>query len=183
MSAIIVTNSGRYVDLANPQPDMICIEDIAHHLSYINRFTGAANRGYSVASHSLYVANLVEPKYQLQALLHDATEAYLGDVSSPLKSILPGYRLLERQMHAAIAAKFGIEPILPEEVHHADRQAYVRERSILFDKGAPACDDPDYAVYGSVEMPTAWLVSFSPEAIKDRFMRKFNELYASKDAA
>jgi len=105
--SIIVTNSGKFVNLADPQPETICIEDIAHHLAHINRFTGATFQGYSVASHSLYVSDLVAPEFKLIALMHDATEAYLGDISSPLKSILPEYKVIEARMHKAIADKMG----------------------------------------------------------------------------
>lgn len=87
----IQTTTGRTVHLFDPKPEEISLKDIALALSRINRFTGHTRRRYSVAEHSIYVAQLLkhwgEPAYvQLQGLLHDAQEAYLGDISGPLKS-------------------------------------------------------------------------------------------------
>lgn len=81
----IQTASGRTFDLLNPRPEDICVEDIAHHLASINRYTGAARRPYTVAQHSCYVAQLLPQRLRLAGLLHDASEAYTGDWSSPLK--------------------------------------------------------------------------------------------------
>lgn len=66
------TWSGKRIDLLNPNPDQIDITDIAHHLSIINRFTGATRCPYSVAQHSLYVSMLLPESLQLHGLLHDA---------------------------------------------------------------------------------------------------------------
>ncbi|HQP24038.1 MAG TPA: hypothetical protein PLP16_02645, partial [Smithellaceae bacterium] len=83
----IHTFSGIAFDLLDPKPEMILVEDIVHSLSLINRFNGAAKFPYSVAQHSLYVAGLLPPELKLQGLLHDAPEAYVGDMVSPLKKI------------------------------------------------------------------------------------------------
>lgn len=172
--SIIVTNSGKFVNLADPQPESICIEDIAHHLAHINRFTGATTTAYSVATHSIYVAGLVSDEYKLQALMHDATEAYLGDVSSPLKSILPEYKLLEAKMHAVIADKFGFSPTIPKEVHEADGMAYVKERTMLFSPAVPIEADPDYDRWEKVAIPSQLLLYASPWLIIEFFLEDFN---------
>ena len=78
------TYTGKYVDLLNPQPDQICLADIAVHLSNICRFGGAVSRFYSVAEHSVRVADLAG----LYGLLHDAHEAYTNDLTAPLKQAL-----------------------------------------------------------------------------------------------
>lgn len=136
-SLFIETYSGKEYHFAEPTPDMIEIDDVAHHLSHICRFTGAVNKYYSVASHSILVAYLSPPEHRLQALLHDATEAYVGDVSSPLKrliSIQPdgGYGKYEDLARAAICEKFNMEFELPREVKTADYHALYLESKYLF---------------------------------------------------
>jgi len=89
----ILTATGREFDLAHPSAQQIDIRDIAWHLAHICRFTGATSRHYSVAEHSLHVSLHVElqglpPAAQLAALLHDAHEAYCGDVTTPVKEAL-----------------------------------------------------------------------------------------------
>lgn len=78
--------SGTAVDLIQPDPETIRLDDIAHHLARIYRYTGGTE--WSVAAHSLCVAMLVPREFRLEALLHDAHEAYVGDVSSPMKSAM-----------------------------------------------------------------------------------------------
>lgn len=84
---ILPTFTGKLFNLASPIEDMICIEDIAHHLSIENRFNGATKFAYSVAYHSLLVCQFAPEKYKLEALLHDAAEAYCKDLTSPLKQL------------------------------------------------------------------------------------------------
>jgi hypothetical protein len=84
----IQTFTGKRFDLLNPQPEMVCTEDIAHHLSLLNRFTGATRFPYSVAQHSVLMSHIVPPELAKAALLHDAHEAYVGDVSAPLKGAM-----------------------------------------------------------------------------------------------
>lgn len=124
----IQTFTGLRFDLLDPQPDQICIEDIAHALSQLCRFTGHTMYFYSVAQHSLLVSQLVKPTLALVALLHDAPEAYIGDVSSPLKALLPDYKKIEYGIWLAIANKFDLPHVLPDEVKHADLVALMTER-------------------------------------------------------
>lgn len=124
----ILTQSGLVVDLLNPSPDTIVLEDIAWSLAHQCRWTGHTDEFYSVARHSLIVASAVPPEYALCALMHDATEAYLGDVSRPLKTLLPAYADLEAAMWAVIAQKFGLPAIIPEAVHMADNEVLAWER-------------------------------------------------------
>src|SRR5579872_2947230 len=84
----IQTASGLEFPLFEPRLDAINIEDIAHGLSMICRFTGQCARFYSVAEHSVHVSHLVPREDAAWGLLHDAAEAYLGDVASPLKKHL-----------------------------------------------------------------------------------------------
>lgn len=95
--------------ISNFTPNM---EVIAYALCFINRFTGHAG-AYSVAQHSIHVyeqAKLIKPydyNFQLSALLHDATEAYINDISSPLKTLLPDYKKIEDVYHQSIDNHYG----------------------------------------------------------------------------
>lgn len=111
--ACIRTPSGRYVDLLEPQADTIILEDIAWGLAHAFRFRGNSynrQRPITVAEHSYMVArdlsaNKVTAKV---GLLHDAAEAYLGDVPSPIKKYLGNYNLVEEKLLEVIYSKFGI---------------------------------------------------------------------------
>lgn len=108
----IRTNSGLYVNVFDTDPETLTIEDIAHALSMIPRFGGHLNRFYSVAQHSVLCFNLAIEygfEYGLAALLHDASEAYLLDMPTPIKNGLPDYKKVEDRLMRVIAEKFGFE--------------------------------------------------------------------------
>lgn len=124
MSITMETASGRSVDLLHPDSNTIWPEDIAHHLSLINRFNGATDGPYSVAQHSCllvqYAAqNKLGDDLCKKLLLHDAHEAYMGDITRPCKQALTmlgpapqGYapvRILDYKLGNAIAERFGID--------------------------------------------------------------------------
>ncbi len=118
--------SGRRLDLLNPAPLDIEIEDIAHGLSFVARWNGQTigEHPYSVAEHSLLVEALFSrlfpkapAKWQLAALLHDAPEYVIGDMISPVKaSVGPGYKELDDRLTAAVHLRFGLPAILPVSV-------------------------------------------------------------------
>lgn len=100
--------SGEVIDLVEPTPGMIKPEDIVAGLSKICRFNGQISHFYSVAQHSVLVAHFAPPALKRAALLHDAAEAYIGDVISPLKELLkPDYTNIERKLEACIFEAFG----------------------------------------------------------------------------
>jgi hypothetical protein len=110
----IETSSGRFVDPLDADPADIVLEDIAHALANICRFGGHVKRHYSVAEHSINVARLLSdwgygPHVALHGLMHDAAEAYLGDVVSPIKYDLFGskYEAAECGLMLRIAERFG----------------------------------------------------------------------------
>lgn len=120
--AWIETASGKSFYFLNPDPDSIDIHDIAYSLSNLCRYTGHCSAFYSVAEHSVYVASLLPSHLRLAGLLHDASEAYLGDVNSPLKRLLPDYKKIEQGVEEAIAQKFGLEYPHNPAIKHADLQ-------------------------------------------------------------
>lgn len=133
----IRTFSGRYVNVFEPSQEMICIEDIAHSLSMQCRFAGHLKRFYSVADHCVNVAYLGNSKFWLGGLLHDASEAYLMDIPSPIKKKLPDYQKIEANLMCCIAAKFGFEYPLNSEIKKYDKELLELEwrQLVLNDKG------------------------------------------------
>ena len=127
--------SGRRLDLLDPTPVDIEIEDIAHGLAFVARWNGQT-RGdwpFSVAEHSLLVEELLArmqpgatPPERLTALLHDAPEYVIGDMISPVKAAVgPGYEALDDRLAAAIHLRFGlparVDPALKRRIKAADR--------------------------------------------------------------
>jgi hypothetical protein len=88
---------------------------------------------------------MVAPRLARWALLHDASEAYLGDVSAPLKAMLPDYRAIEHNVEQSIWAKFGLYGPLPAEIKAADVAMYYRERELLWGRVTPRTWGPDEA--------------------------------------
>jgi len=140
---IIQTHSGALVSPFNPDPATLHLTDIAHALSHICRFTGHTRAFYSVAEHSVRVARLVPPEDRLAALLHDATEAYLCDIATPVKAMLPGYAAAEERLALVIADKWGVTYPWPESVKRADR-------IMLHSEARELMGDPEWARGGEV---------------------------------
>jgi hypothetical protein len=124
-----LTYSGRMVDLLRPDPEQIELIDIAHALARITRFTGHGDQCFTVAQHSVMVHDIARVPW---ALLHDAAEAYVGDVSSPMKvamrtlfdSTPSEFDVIESRWQHAIAIRFGV-PIV--DVKDADTGALLNE--------------------------------------------------------
>ena len=125
--------SGRRLDLLDPTPLDIEIEDIAHGLAFVARWNGQT-RGdwpYSVAEHSLLVEDLFariapgsEPRWRLAALLHDAPEYVIGDMISPVKAAVgPDYAALDARLAQAVQLRFGLPAVIPAAVKRAIKRA------------------------------------------------------------
>lgn len=136
----IQTWSGGPFDLLNPRIEQINLLDIAHSLGKLARFNGHSKYHYSVAQHSLLVMMLVstqEPALQREALMHDAAEAYIGDIATPMKRALrDGWGVFEKdpltemteRIERLIAEKFQLIYPWPIEIHNADKEALRMER-------------------------------------------------------
>lgn len=168
----ILTNKGNYFPFHAPHEHKFDVEEIAHALSNICRFTGHVSEFYSVAQHSVLVSCLVPSKYKLAALFHDASEAYLGDVASPLKALLPEYKAIEKHVEKAIADQFpwadGLCPLHPC-IKHADGRMLVTERARFL----PTKQDdvwPDY------EPAPFQIDPMTPEWAKRFFILRYKEL-------
>lgn len=125
------TQSGARFWPTDPRPEDVHVDDIAHALSHICRYGGHVDQFYSVAEHCVLMSYAVAPENALHALLHDATEAYVGDMIRPLKHQMPDYRQAEDRVWEAIAARFAIDPAIPDEVHEVDTRILLDERAAL----------------------------------------------------
>lgn len=174
MDAKIFTYRGCQVDLVAPDPKTISILDIAHALSNVCRFAGHTQDFYSVAQHSVLVHDIViregHPEKALAALMHDAAEAYLGDLSTPLKAMLPHYGALERRMLGAIQTALHV--YIPEgdpDIKHADLVALATEkRDVLFFGGGPSWD-----MLQGIRPREARILSMDPEEAEHTFLRTY----------
>lgn len=143
----IETASGRLFHFQCIDPDEIDIEDIAHALARLCRYTGHVNvEHYSVAQHSILVSNRMHNKLdRLAGLLHDAQEAYIGDVNSPLKSLLHDYQVIEGNIVFALIVKYGITKANWQAVEQADRDVgYAEARAFMPNKTGWAGNGPFY---------------------------------------
>lgn len=171
------SSSGRRLFVSNPDPDAICIEDIAHALSHTCRFGGHVHTFYSVAQHSVLVSQNVSPDaIAREALLHDAAEAYIGDVIHPLKQCLPDYKRIERLWELAVVERFGLldSAAIATRIKLADLEALVTERR---DVCSPAWSThPWVADEAGIKPWTARIDPLGPEAARALFMRRWEEV-------
>lgn len=107
----IRTWSGARINVFDPHPNDIVIEDIAHGLAMRCRFGGHTKSFHTVAEHCIFMCDNAPFELKLQALLHDASEAYIGDMPSPIKHRLPDYQMLEAALMEAIGRKFGFDGV------------------------------------------------------------------------
>lgn len=125
--------SGRRLDLLDPTPMDIEVEDIAHGLAFVARWNGQTkgDYAYSVAEHSLLVEEIfgrmvpdAAEKWRLAALLHDAPEYVIGDMISPVKAAVgPGYGELDERLTAAIHIRFGLPAVIPQKTKRQIKKA------------------------------------------------------------
>lgn len=169
----ILLASGSYLDFEEPDTSRFTIDDVAHGLSMICRFAGQCRRHYSVAQHSVHVSYIVPPEHAYQGLMHDAAEAFVGDVAKPLKIMLPEYSAIEKRVEAAVFRRFGVRSPLPPTIKEADIQMLVTEQRQLMRNR----DDWEYCRGREpldFEIPT-----WTPEEAKAKFMERFTEFYGS----
>ena len=145
-------------------------------MSNICRFTGHVNKFYSVAQHSVYVSRLCPPELQFQALLHDASEAFLGDVSSPLKKLLPDYREIEERVHAVVMVRFGLPIEMPSEIKLADTIMLATEKDLLLNPSGVKYEG-QWDFIKDVPRATFEIIPMNPKEAEKFFLDEFNKLW------
>lgn len=163
---------GRALHLDPIDPEEIFIEDIAHALGNICRWGGHVEEFYSVAQHCVLASRLTDAKFALVALMHDASEAYMGDMIRPLKRIMPAFEVYEEKLMFAISVRFGFEWPMPPEVALADNQLLCHEHRTMRGKVNPALWDPHPDV--PIDLPE--IHPWSPTFAKKQFLKRFREL-------
>ena len=193
----MLTATGAQLDLRFLRDDAISLLDIAHHLSQINRFTGACSRPYSVAEHSMLVERIgaargASPGLRLALLMHDAHEAYTSDLASPAKiSVGTAWRSFEAHHALNVRHHFGMRTAFTawrKEIDLCDRIALATERRDLmpYDPGQhdpwPILDTPGQEVpcaqehIDPDEPPLAW------RAMRDAFINRYLMLREQQQA-
>jgi len=165
----LTTWTGRTIDYADPQPEDINIVDIATALSRECRYAGHASDFYSVAQHSVLCSRIVPPEFAIEALLHDAAEAYVKDIPTPLKRMLPDYQFIEGLFDRAIRLHFGLPEAISQRVMDADNILLVTEVRDLFPVGRVLHNMTAEPMNGRI-----W--PLAPETAKDQFLERFNFL-------
>lgn len=172
-TAIITLRSGQRVDLLDPQPEQIRIDDIAHALSHICRWGGHGRTFYSVAEHSIILSYHVSDP--LWGLLHDATEAYVGDMVRPLKRVMPWFEQIEARWDAAIRQAFRLgDP--PDDLAPRDLALAVTEAEWLY---GPAEAEYFAARWGTGPLGTRRFSHTGvsdPAAMRHSFLLRYEEL-------
>lgn len=166
----ILLASGNYFDFLDPKNSTFTIDDVARGLSNICRFVGQCRRFYSVAQHSVHVSYIVAPEHAYAGLMHDAAEAFIGDVSRPLKYILPEYRVIEARVERAVFSRFAVPYPIPIQVKDADVIMLATEQA----KVMGCRDDWDYTrgrKIADIEIP-----DWDPERARQKFLDRFFEL-------
>jgi hypothetical protein len=175
--ATFTTVTGIEIELLNPKKSDIQIEDIANGLSLECRFGKQISRFYSVAQHSILVSALCPHDLKREGLLHDASEAYLGDVSSPLKALLAlTYKPIEYNFELVIFEKYGLDISRLPEVKKYDLMAYRMESDFLR-HGKP---EQLMEVLGNANMIVGGSEAiWRPLVAKMEFLRVFTELFSN----
>ena len=170
-AAWIQTYSGRRFSPINPVVDAIVIQDIAHALSMQCRFSGHCREFYSVAQHSVFVSYICDSADAMSGLMHDASEAYLVDVPSPLKHSgkFDAYLDFENNMQKAICQRFNLPELEPPSVKVADKVLLATEARDLM--------SPLYPDWVQPCKPLPFkIIPLSPKDAKDLFMKRIYEL-------
>ena len=171
------TVSGRWVNPFDPDPEQLDPDDIARALANQCRFGGHCRVFYSVAQHSVIVSELVEQRggdaeEAFAALMHDATEAYLGDMPHPLKHRSPlgaAFKQAEDQLEEAIRDRFAIKPGVPA-IKLVDRALLATERRAF------SAETWHWPELEGVEPLDLELTAWSPDEAADTFARRYAEL-------
>ena len=182
MKPVIQTYSGGTINFADPDESVFAIEDIAHGLSNTSRYSGQCKRHYSVATHSVIVAMFLPDELKFEGLLHDSTEAFMADIPTPLKILLPDYLGIERRLDATIRRQFGLPAEMSPEVKRVDHLVLAIEKPILMGQSVIHWDLPEIDHTDPTVIVAKALISCATiETSKRLFLDFFKELKETKN--
>lgn len=167
----IQTRKGRQFFVFDPRPDDFDIEEIAWALSMQCRYNGHTKQFMSVAQHSVMVAELSDPEDALWGLLHDAAEAFIGDMVRPLKRSMPEFVVVENRILSQLAFAYGLEPDMPASVKRADNVALATEQKLIM---APA--PADWALLEKADPDIVEIPEMHPAEAFQHFMQTWDYL-------
>lgn len=174
LSQGIETLSGAIYDYTNPENSRIPIEDIAVALGNMCRYTGQINQFYPVAQHLVNTSHIVEAPFALTAHCHDVSEGVLGDVNSPLKSLLPDYRDIETRVEASMAKQYGFQFPFPPAVKLADLQMLGLEMKYI--KKTKQVHKVLEGIEFEHLLPLVDLSPWTPRYATQRWLDRYNDL-------
>lgn len=170
----IQTFSGHMFDIFNPDPSLIEVADIGHALSMLCRYGGHSREFYSVAEHSVLMSQHFEerghPDLARVALLHDATEAYMGDLVRPIKHQMALYQSVEEELQKVIFHNYGLLTFMPREVKEADLRITGDERDVLMLPRQWSTD--------GLEPLGVWIRTWRPKEAEQEWLERFQALFA-----
>ncbi len=172
IEAWLVTKSNQSVHLTHKNVDVFNINDICWGLSQITRFSGQCNQDYKVAQHCCLVCDLVNEEYKLEGLMHDSAEAYIGDIPTPVKRMIPDIKELEFFLYDQICYKYEINPIISTHVKDMDNVMLNIEGVNLFDT-IPNWIDMSLGTVLDQKLVNIW----SAETCRYEFMKRFKRFY------
>lgn len=175
-----LTFTGRQIYPFDMRAEDIDIADIAHSLSLQCRFNGHCREFYSVGLHSIYVAYHLPQELKFVGLLHDATEAYVGDMIRPLKRAIPEFERIETEIWYAICERFRLPyQTLPREVKEADSRMLMTERRDLLTANPAKWEEDQVAGGEGIEPYGTKIRLIPPEWTEEEFLVLFNDLTSS----
>lgn len=163
----ILTVTGNHFDFIELKDNKIDIEEIAYALSNTCRFGGHCKEYYSVAQHSVLVAQRVPARCYMDALFHDAAEAYLGDMPTPLKQLLPEYQDMTHMVEFWLQQKMNIN-IKQPEIKRADLEVLAAEKRDLMPP-----DTCHWAVLDGINIPEETITPMLPATAFTYFMTAY----------
>lgn len=176
MENSILLNNGEYFSLDTSKFDgeKLTIEGIAHALSNICRFGGHCNQFYSVAQHSVLASQNVSDGCAWDALFHDATEAILTDIPTPLKRLLNDYKKIEHGFNRLVLDELGVVYPFKDEVKHADLRMLATERRDLMNE-----QNSEWEIIKDVKPYDFTIDPWRPDTAKMLFMHRARFLYSA----
>jgi hypothetical protein len=169
----ITLASGRLFDFLDPHGSDFTIEDVAHGLAHVCRYAGQCRAFFSVAEHSIMVSDLVT-EFAYEALLHDAAEAFIGDITRPLKQLLPEFKRIEANVQDAIIERFGMNPDYKQAVKEADLRVLAAEQIQAM---APGC--ADWAAPAGIDPAPVVVRYLDPVSAKREFLGRYERYRTS----